>query len=143
MYSQPVPWDFYITLQLQERLNADFDQSFSENCSCYLFPNGCAILHRDINRFTLGVSTDKQSTIVGDKKSYIGTASEFCLSLCSLLKIASRVSSCNPDPLAFVLSMYKLGLSVAALVRAGFLFIDHVLFRDKLKPFLHIFFTHE
>ncbi|KAM6069413.1 mitotic checkpoint serine/threonine-protein kinase BUB1 beta isoform 2-T2 [Theristicus caerulescens] len=54
VYSQPVPWDFYITLQLQERLNTDFDQSFSENCSCYLYRDGCAILHRDINRFTLG-----------------------------------------------------------------------------------------
>ncbi|KAM9278243.1 mitotic checkpoint serine/threonine-protein kinase BUB1 beta [Morus bassanus] len=54
VYSQPVPWDFYITLQLQERLNADFDQSFSENCSCYLYQDGCAILHRNINRFTLG-----------------------------------------------------------------------------------------
>ncbi|KAM6133055.1 mitotic checkpoint serine/threonine-protein kinase BUB1 beta [Phoenicopterus ruber ruber] len=54
VYSQPVPWDFYITLQLQERLNTDFDQSFSQNCSCYLYQDGCAILHRDINRFTLG-----------------------------------------------------------------------------------------
>uniref|UniRef100_A0A8B9RU29 BUB1 N-terminal domain-containing protein n=1 Tax=Accipiter nisus TaxID=211598 RepID=A0A8B9RU29_9AVES len=63
VYSQPVPWDFYITLQLRERLNTDFDQSFSENCSCYLYQDGCAILHRDINRFTLGVSADKQSTI--------------------------------------------------------------------------------
>uniref|UniRef100_A0A8B9MKL4 BUB1 N-terminal domain-containing protein n=1 Tax=Accipiter nisus TaxID=211598 RepID=A0A8B9MKL4_9AVES len=54
VYSQPVPWDFYITLQLRERLNTDFDQSFSENCSCYLYQDGCAILHRDINRFTLG-----------------------------------------------------------------------------------------
>uniref|UniRef100_A0A8B9S7D2 Mitotic checkpoint serine/threonine-protein kinase BUB1 beta n=1 Tax=Apteryx owenii TaxID=8824 RepID=A0A8B9S7D2_APTOW len=54
VYSQPVPWDFYITLQLQERLNTDFDQSFSENCSCFLYRDGCAILHRDINRFTLG-----------------------------------------------------------------------------------------
>ncbi|KFP57606.1 Mitotic checkpoint serine/threonine-protein kinase BUB1 beta, partial [Cathartes aura] len=54
VYSQPVPWDFYITLQLQERLNTDFDQSFSVNCSCYLYQDGCAILHRDINRFTLG-----------------------------------------------------------------------------------------
>ncbi|KFM10517.1 Mitotic checkpoint serine/threonine-protein kinase BUB1 beta, partial [Aptenodytes forsteri] len=54
VYSQPVPWDFYITLQLKERLNTDFDQSFSENCSCYLYQDGCAILHRDINRFTLG-----------------------------------------------------------------------------------------
>ncbi|XP_025928949.1 mitotic checkpoint serine/threonine-protein kinase BUB1 beta [Apteryx rowi] len=54
VYSQPVPWDFYITLQLQERLNTDFDQSFSENCGCFLYRDGCAILHRDINRFTLG-----------------------------------------------------------------------------------------
>ncbi|XP_075019715.1 mitotic checkpoint serine/threonine-protein kinase BUB1 beta isoform X2 [Calonectris borealis] len=54
VYSQPVPWDFYITLQLQERLNTDFDQSFSENYSCYLYQDGCAILHRDVNRFTLG-----------------------------------------------------------------------------------------
>ncbi|XP_054054718.1 mitotic checkpoint serine/threonine-protein kinase BUB1 beta isoform X1 [Rissa tridactyla] len=54
VYSQPVPWDFYITLQLQERLNTDFDQSFSENCSCYMYRDGCAILHRDINHFTLG-----------------------------------------------------------------------------------------
>ncbi|KFO80527.1 Mitotic checkpoint serine/threonine-protein kinase BUB1 beta, partial [Cuculus canorus] len=53
VYSQPVPWDFYITCQLQERLNTDFDQSFSENCSCYLFEDGCAVLHRDVNRFTL------------------------------------------------------------------------------------------
>uniref|UniRef100_A0A8C2TSJ7 BUB1 mitotic checkpoint serine/threonine kinase B n=1 Tax=Coturnix japonica TaxID=93934 RepID=A0A8C2TSJ7_COTJA len=62
VYSQPVPWDFYITLQLQERLNAEFDQSFSENCSCFLYQDGCAVLHKNINRFTLGVSTDKQST---------------------------------------------------------------------------------
>ncbi|XP_061855752.1 mitotic checkpoint serine/threonine-protein kinase BUB1 beta [Colius striatus] len=54
VYSQPVPWDFYITLQLQERLKADFDQSFSENCSCYLYQDGCAVLHRDINHLTLG-----------------------------------------------------------------------------------------
>ncbi|XP_048805303.1 mitotic checkpoint serine/threonine-protein kinase BUB1 beta [Lagopus muta] len=54
VYSQAVPWDFYIMLQLQERLKADFDQSFSENCSCFLYQDGCAILHRNINRFTLG-----------------------------------------------------------------------------------------
>nr|XP_047920889.1 mitotic checkpoint serine/threonine-protein kinase BUB1 beta [Anser cygnoides]XP_047920890.1 mitotic checkpoint serine/threonine-protein kinase BUB1 beta [Anser cygnoides]XP_047920891.1 mitotic checkpoint serine/threonine-protein kinase BUB1 beta [Anser cygnoides]XP_047920892.1 mitotic checkpoint serine/threonine-protein kinase BUB1 beta [Anser cygnoides]XP_047920893.1 mitotic checkpoint serine/threonine-protein kinase BUB1 beta [Anser cygnoides] len=54
VYSQPVPWDFYITLQLQERLNTDFDQSFSENRSCFFYQDGCVILHRDVNRFTLG-----------------------------------------------------------------------------------------
>ncbi|KAJ7398576.1 Mitotic checkpoint serine/threonine-protein kinase BUB1 beta [Pitangus sulphuratus] len=54
VYSQPVPWDFYISLELQRRLQADFDQSFSESCSCYLYRDGCAMVHRDINRFTLG-----------------------------------------------------------------------------------------
>ncbi|KAF2973624.1 hypothetical protein EK904_008777, partial [Melospiza melodia maxima] len=53
VYSQPVPWDFYITLELQKRLNSDFDQSFSENCSCYLYQDGCAIVHKDTNCFTL------------------------------------------------------------------------------------------
>lgn len=76
MYSQPIPWDFYITLQLQERLNADFDQNFSENCCCYLFQDGCAVLHGDINRFTLGVSTAKESVAVDDVNSCIGTISE-------------------------------------------------------------------
>ncbi|XP_068004218.1 mitotic checkpoint serine/threonine-protein kinase BUB1 beta [Melanerpes formicivorus] len=54
VYSQPVPWDFYVTLELQRRLNADFDQSFSGNCSCFLYQDGCALLHPDINCFTLG-----------------------------------------------------------------------------------------
>ncbi|XP_063253839.1 mitotic checkpoint serine/threonine-protein kinase BUB1 beta [Prinia subflava] len=53
VYSQPVPWDFYITLELQKRLNSDFDQSFSENYSCYLYKDGCAIVHKDTNCFTL------------------------------------------------------------------------------------------
>uniref|UniRef100_A0A8C3XFM4 Protein kinase domain-containing protein n=1 Tax=Cyanoderma ruficeps TaxID=181631 RepID=A0A8C3XFM4_9PASS len=53
VYSQPVPWDFYITLELQKRLNSDFDQSFSENCSCYLYQDGCALVHKDTNCFTL------------------------------------------------------------------------------------------
>ncbi|XP_006128709.2 mitotic checkpoint serine/threonine-protein kinase BUB1 beta [Pelodiscus sinensis] len=53
VYSQPLPWDFYITLQLEERLSTDFDQSFSESCSCFLYLDGCIILHREINRFTL------------------------------------------------------------------------------------------
>uniref|UniRef100_A0A8C5ITD5 Mitotic checkpoint serine/threonine-protein kinase BUB1 beta n=1 Tax=Junco hyemalis TaxID=40217 RepID=A0A8C5ITD5_JUNHY len=53
VYSQPVPWDFYITLELQKRLNSDFDQNFSENCSCYLYQDGCAIVHKNTNCFTL------------------------------------------------------------------------------------------
>uniref|UniRef100_A0A8D0HU12 BUB1 mitotic checkpoint serine/threonine kinase B n=1 Tax=Sphenodon punctatus TaxID=8508 RepID=A0A8D0HU12_SPHPU len=53
VFSQPVPWDFYITLQLQDRLNTEFDQNFSENCSCILYRDGCVVLHREINHFTL------------------------------------------------------------------------------------------
>ncbi|NWV35394.1 BUB1B kinase, partial [Grantiella picta] len=53
VYSEPVPWDFYFTHELQKRLNSDFDQSFSENCSCYLYQDGCAIVHKDTNCFTL------------------------------------------------------------------------------------------
>ncbi|XP_009080371.1 PREDICTED: mitotic checkpoint serine/threonine-protein kinase BUB1 beta [Acanthisitta chloris] len=62
VYSQPVPWDFYILLELQKRLNSDFDQSFSENCRCYLYQDGCAIVHMDISRFTLrGVIRGRKS----------------------------------------------------------------------------------
>ncbi|XP_054827529.1 mitotic checkpoint serine/threonine-protein kinase BUB1 beta [Eublepharis macularius] len=53
VHSEPVPWDFYITLRLQERLDAGFDQSFSDSCTCFLYNNGCVTLHKDINRFTL------------------------------------------------------------------------------------------
>ncbi|XP_053143164.1 mitotic checkpoint serine/threonine-protein kinase BUB1 beta isoform X2 [Hemicordylus capensis] len=53
VHSQPVPWDFYILLQLQERLDMDFDQSFSENCACFLYHNGCVTLHKELNCFTL------------------------------------------------------------------------------------------
>ncbi|KAJ6667303.1 hypothetical protein lerEdw1_017281 [Lerista edwardsae] len=53
VHSEPVPWDFYITLQLRDRLGAAFDQSFSENCTCFLYHNGCVTLHKEINCFTL------------------------------------------------------------------------------------------
>ncbi|XP_048342627.1 mitotic checkpoint serine/threonine-protein kinase BUB1 beta isoform X2 [Sphaerodactylus townsendi] len=53
VHSEPVPWDFYITLQLQERLDAEFDQSFSDGCTCFLYQNGCVTLHKEINRYTL------------------------------------------------------------------------------------------
>ncbi|KAL8169377.1 UNVERIFIED_CONTAM: hypothetical protein K2H54_048149 [Gekko kuhli] len=53
VHSEPVPWEFYITLQLQEQLDAGFDQSFSDSCTCFLYHSGCVILHKEINRFTL------------------------------------------------------------------------------------------
>ncbi|XP_074091192.1 mitotic checkpoint serine/threonine-protein kinase BUB1 beta [Macrotis lagotis] len=53
VYSQPVPWDYYIILKLRERLNEEFDHNFSDDCSCYLYQDGCIILHQSINCFTL------------------------------------------------------------------------------------------
>ncbi|XP_043841669.1 mitotic checkpoint serine/threonine-protein kinase BUB1 beta [Dromiciops gliroides] len=53
VYSQPVPWDYYMILKLKERLNEDFDHNFSDDCSCYLYQDGCIILHQNINCFTL------------------------------------------------------------------------------------------
>jgi len=136
-----VPWDFYITLQLQERLNTDFDQSFSENCSCYLYKDGCALLHRDINRFTLGVSTDQQSTVVEDMTSCIGTISEFCLFLCSLLKVVTcLILQSRSSAFCF---MYLQIRTVHCGLRAGFSFIDNVLLGGKLEPIFYIFFVHE
>ncbi|XP_007480101.2 mitotic checkpoint serine/threonine-protein kinase BUB1 beta isoform X2 [Monodelphis domestica] len=53
VYSQPVPWDYYIILKLKERLNEEFEHNFSDDCSCYLYQDGCIILHQSINCFTL------------------------------------------------------------------------------------------
>ncbi|KAH0620587.1 hypothetical protein JD844_021220 [Phrynosoma platyrhinos] len=53
VHSEPVPWDFYILLQLRERLDAGFDQNFSDNCTCFLYHNGCVTLHKEINCITL------------------------------------------------------------------------------------------
>ncbi|XP_036591704.1 mitotic checkpoint serine/threonine-protein kinase BUB1 beta [Trichosurus vulpecula] len=53
VYSQPVPWDYYIILKLRERLNEEFDHNFSNDCSCYVYQDGCIILHQNINCFTL------------------------------------------------------------------------------------------
>ncbi|XP_068961833.1 mitotic checkpoint serine/threonine-protein kinase BUB1 beta [Petaurus breviceps papuanus] len=53
VYSQPVPWDYYIILKLRERLNEEFDHNFSNDCSCHVYQDGCIILHQNINCFTL------------------------------------------------------------------------------------------
>ncbi|XP_060616174.2 mitotic checkpoint serine/threonine-protein kinase BUB1 beta [Anolis sagrei] len=50
---EPVPWDFYILLQLRERLGAGFDQNFSDNCTCFLYHNGCVTLQRERNCTTV------------------------------------------------------------------------------------------
>lgn len=56
VHSDPVPWDFYILLVLQERLGAEFDQNFSQYCTCYLYHNGCVTLHETIRSLTVQVS---------------------------------------------------------------------------------------
>ncbi|XP_006831838.1 PREDICTED: mitotic checkpoint serine/threonine-protein kinase BUB1 beta [Chrysochloris asiatica] len=47
--SQPVPWDFYISLQLKERLNEECDHL----CSCYQYQDGSIVWYQYINCFTL------------------------------------------------------------------------------------------
>ncbi|XP_045143933.1 mitotic checkpoint serine/threonine-protein kinase BUB1 beta isoform X2 [Echinops telfairi] len=47
--SQPVPWDFYISLKLKERLQEECDHV----CSCYQYQNGCIVWHQYINCFTI------------------------------------------------------------------------------------------
>ncbi|XP_075386984.1 mitotic checkpoint serine/threonine-protein kinase BUB1 beta isoform X2 [Tenrec ecaudatus] len=47
--SQPVPWDFYISLQLKERLQEECDHV----CSCYQYQDGCIVWHQYINCFTI------------------------------------------------------------------------------------------
>nr|XP_034966879.1 mitotic checkpoint serine/threonine-protein kinase BUB1 beta isoform X2 [Zootoca vivipara] len=53
VHSEPLPWDFYITLKLQERLGTEFDQSFNANFSCFLYHNGCVTLHKGISDVTV------------------------------------------------------------------------------------------
>ncbi|KAM8921333.1 mitotic checkpoint serine/threonine-protein kinase BUB1 beta [Pelodytes ibericus] len=50
---QPVPWDFYISLQLKERLGECFETNFLEQSNCYLYKDGCIMLYKDINCFSV------------------------------------------------------------------------------------------
>ncbi|KAM4829815.1 mitotic checkpoint serine/threonine-protein kinase BUB1 beta isoform 2-T2 [Thomomys bottae] len=49
VFTQPIPWDFYIHLKLKERLNEECDQF----CSCYQYQDGCIICYQYINCSTL------------------------------------------------------------------------------------------
>uniref|UniRef100_A0A8C5S0X3 BUB1 mitotic checkpoint serine/threonine kinase B n=1 Tax=Laticauda laticaudata TaxID=8630 RepID=A0A8C5S0X3_LATLA len=53
VHSEPVPWDFYLLLVLQERLGAEFDKNFSQYCTCFLYHNGCVTLHETICSLTV------------------------------------------------------------------------------------------
>ncbi|KAG8448962.1 hypothetical protein GDO86_015870, partial [Hymenochirus boettgeri] len=50
---QPVPWDFFVILQLKQRLGDVFEVSFVEQSNCFLFQNGCITLYKDVNKFSL------------------------------------------------------------------------------------------
>eukprot|EP00079_Xenopus_tropicalis_P029109 XP_012824244.1 PREDICTED: mitotic checkpoint serine/threonine-protein kinase BUB1 beta [Xenopus tropicalis] len=50
---QPLPWDFYVTMQLKERLGDLFETFFIEQTNCFLYQNGCISLYKDINRFSI------------------------------------------------------------------------------------------
>ncbi|XP_004609822.2 mitotic checkpoint serine/threonine-protein kinase BUB1 beta [Sorex araneus] len=47
--SEPIPWDFYISLQLKERLNQECDHF----CNCFQYQDGCIIWYQYINCLTL------------------------------------------------------------------------------------------
>uniref|UniRef100_W5N5A7 BUB1 mitotic checkpoint serine/threonine kinase B n=1 Tax=Lepisosteus oculatus TaxID=7918 RepID=W5N5A7_LEPOC len=49
----PVPWDFYINMQLKKRLGADFPRYFNDLCSCYMYEEGCVTLNEGVYSRTL------------------------------------------------------------------------------------------
>ncbi|MGH0160747.1 UNVERIFIED_CONTAM: hypothetical protein FKN15_049401 [Acipenser sinensis] len=51
--SQSLPWDFYINSQLRERLGANSEKYFSDQCSCHLYEEGCVTLNQRLNPHTL------------------------------------------------------------------------------------------
>ncbi|KAK6479167.1 mitotic checkpoint serine/threonine-protein kinase BUB1 beta-like [Huso huso] len=50
---QSLPWDFYINSQLRERLGANSEKYFSDQCSCHLYEEGCVTLNQRLNPHTL------------------------------------------------------------------------------------------
>lgn len=56
MDSQPVPWDFYITQQLTERLGEAFNSCLLEQSDCFLFQDGCFMVYKDTTHFTIQVN---------------------------------------------------------------------------------------
>ncbi|XP_063803580.1 mitotic checkpoint serine/threonine-protein kinase BUB1 beta isoform X2 [Pseudophryne corroboree] len=63
---QPVPWDFYITQQLKQRLGEDFQTDFVKPSNCYLFQDGCISLYKDISQYTVqDILQDRESAVEG------------------------------------------------------------------------------
>ncbi|XP_030069564.1 mitotic checkpoint serine/threonine-protein kinase BUB1 beta [Microcaecilia unicolor] len=50
--SQPVPWDFYINLQLKERLGVQYWEEF-QKCHCFLYQDGCIMLYEELTSFSV------------------------------------------------------------------------------------------
>ncbi|CAI9553469.1 unnamed protein product [Staurois parvus] len=60
--SQPVPWDFYITQQLTERLGEAFNSCLLEPSDCFLFQDGCFTVYKDTTHFTIqDILEDKET----------------------------------------------------------------------------------
>lgn len=63
MDSQPVPWDFYITQQLTERLGEAFNSCLLEQSDCFLFQDGCFMVYKDTTHFTIQDILEDQETL--------------------------------------------------------------------------------
>nr|XP_033808955.1 mitotic checkpoint serine/threonine-protein kinase BUB1 beta isoform X2 [Geotrypetes seraphini] len=50
--SQPIPWDFYINLQLKERLGVLYQEEF-QKCNCFLYQNGCIMLYEELTSISV------------------------------------------------------------------------------------------
>ncbi|XP_018414760.1 PREDICTED: mitotic checkpoint serine/threonine-protein kinase BUB1 beta [Nanorana parkeri] len=61
--SQPVPWDFYITQQLTERLGEAFGNYFLEQNNCYLFQDGCLTIYKDASHVTIQDILEDRETL--------------------------------------------------------------------------------
>ncbi|XP_075469473.1 mitotic checkpoint serine/threonine-protein kinase BUB1 beta isoform X1 [Ascaphus truei] len=97
--SHPVPWDFYITLQLKERLGEAFETNFVEQSNCFLFQDGCISLYKDINHCS--VEDVLQTIKVLDQELFVFFAYNL-LSLVEKLHTAEIVhGNLRPETLLF------------------------------------------
>ncbi|XP_040188908.1 mitotic checkpoint serine/threonine-protein kinase BUB1 beta [Rana temporaria] len=63
MDSQPVPWDFYITQQLTERLGEEYNSCLLEQSDCFLFQDGCFMVYKDTTHVTIKDILEDQQTL--------------------------------------------------------------------------------
>ncbi|KAM5129878.1 mitotic checkpoint serine/threonine-protein kinase BUB1 beta [Mantella aurantiaca] len=61
--SKPVPWDFYITQQLTERLGEATGTYFLDQNNCFLFQDGCFTIYKDVMCFTVQDMLENQEVL--------------------------------------------------------------------------------